>query len=393
MSLGYLKNKNNAFWKNHLSGYLTIALLLILASCNSEEAANADPSEPLKEITYEVTPKQFQASDMTLGEMTLTTFHDVVRAKGMINVPPNSRAEVSSFFGGTVKGIDLLPGEQVKKGQVLFVLENPDYVQIQQDYLEALEKVTYLKSDYERQKNLAADNVSSQKKYLKAKSDYKVTQARIAALAKKLTLMNLNPEHLTLDNIQTTIAVTAPISGYVTDVMIAEGTYLTPSKIAVKIVDTGNIHLELEVFENNLAKISIGQPIRFRIQEEGSTAYEANVELINKSVDPENRTVGIHGHLADQKLGEKLIPGIYVEAEIYTTSEERWALPRETPVDIDGKLYVLVLTEQSDKGYSFVKREVKMGLSNSDHVEILNAAEFDKNTRFLIDGAFNLITE
>lgn len=390
-----IKSTNIDSMKNQVVNYFFLALMLVLVSCapETEEAAAEAAPEPSAEAAYELTPQQFQASQMSLGEMEKETFHAVVKAKGIMDVPPKNRAEVSSFFGGTVQGIRILPGERVRKGQVLFVLENPDYVQIQQDYLEAMGQLAYLKSDYERQKNLAQDSVSSQKKYLKAESDYRVTQAKLAALAKKLTLMKMDPTTLTLDNIHTTIAVTAPISGYVTEVMIAEGTYLTPPRIAVKIVNTDHLHLELDVFENDLAKISIGQPIRFSIQEDGSATYEAKVQIINKNVDPERRTVGIHGHLVDESLREKLIPGMYVEADIYTTSEERWALPREALVDVEGKFYLLVLTEQSDAGYTFVKKEVKTGLSNRTQIEILNAREFAQDTRFLVQGAFNLITE
>src|SRR5690606_33026367 len=114
---------------------------------------------------------QFQSSNMVLGKMEMGSFHEVVKANGMFDVPPENRAAVSCYFGGTVKDIRLLPGQKVKKGQVLFILENPDYVQMQQDFLEAKGQLAYLKSDYERQKNLAQDNVTSQKNYLKAESE------------------------------------------------------------------------------------------------------------------------------------------------------------------------------------------------------------------------------
>src|SRR5690606_5502627 len=114
----------------------------------------------------------------------------------MIDVRPQSRAQVGSSFGGTVRQINLLPGQKVRKGQILFTLEDPEYVKMQQDYLESKGQLAYLESDYKRQKDLAQDNVSSQKVFLKAKSEYEVTRGRMASLEKILSLMNINPNTL-----------------------------------------------------------------------------------------------------------------------------------------------------------------------------------------------------
>jgi cobalt-zinc-cadmium efflux system membrane fusion protein len=168
---------------------------------------------------------------------------------------------------------------------------------------------------------------------------------------------------------------------------------LTPSEPAIKIVDTDHIHLELNVFERDLPALAVGQDIRFRIQESKESEYDATVYLINKVIDPEKRTVGIHGHLVDENLAKRLNPGMYVEADIYTTSDKVWSLPKDALVEIDGVFYVLVLQDRTESGYTFLKREVKTGASNDSQIEIMNTADFIENEEFLINGAFNLITE
>lgn len=396
MNSVYLKSRSNHPAINHVFGLWVIAAIIGLSSCSSSpdpEIITDIAQESLGVETYEVTKTQFESSHMALGTMQMVPFHEVIKAKGMIDVPPENRAAVSSYFGGTVREISLLPGQPVKKGQVLFVLENPDYVQIQQDFLEANGQLAYLQSDYERQKNLAQDSISSQKKFLKAESDYKVASARVASLGKKLALMNIDPSTFTLENIRTSIAVRSPISGYVTEVAISQGAFLTPSQMAVSIVNTDHVHLELNVFEKDLAKIRIGQPIRFRIQEDSNKEYEAAIYLINKTIDPVERTVGIHAHLMDEKLSQRFNPGMYVEASIYTASEEKWALPNDAMVKLDGTSYVLTLQNSSETGYTLIKREVKTGLSNNSHVEILDSPDLDETTKFLLNGTFNLIKE
>lgn len=373
--------------------------LTLFASCSSSNADSQlavqqdSASNPKAEETYVLTTKQFESSGMELGEIEMFTFHDIVEAIGMLDVPPENRVMVSSYYGGTVKSLRLLPGEAIKKGQWLFTLENPEFVQIQQDFLTAKGQLSYLQADYERQKILVQDNIASQKSFLKAESDYTVTKVTLESLKQQLSLMNINPATLTLNNISTTIHIYSPIEGYVTEVGINTGAFLNPSETAITIVDTDHLHLELNIFEKNLAKVTKGQSIHFTIQEESSQDYEATVHLINRSIDPINRTIGIHGHLLDESLSSKLIPGMYVEADIYTTSTSKASLPFEALVEVEGKYYALVLQNTTNEGYSFVKREVKIGVSNNERIEIVNTENFNPNASFLTRGAFNLITE
>ncbi|MFZ6663526.1 efflux RND transporter periplasmic adaptor subunit [Peijinzhouia sedimentorum] len=391
-----MKKYKNTQMKKYSLVLLIVVSIISLNSCNSnseESTIDALPMESVDEDIYNLTISQFTSSDMKLGTMEMKTFNDIVKANGMFDVPPENLATVSTYFGGTVKSILLIPGEQVKKGQELFVLENPDYVQIQQEYLEAKGLLAYLASDYERQKNLVKDNVTSQKTFLKAESDYTVTKVKLESLGKKLVLMGINPDGLTVDNIRTTISIKSPINGFVSQIGITRGAFLLPTQFAIAIVNTEHLHLELAIFEKDLPRISIGQAINFRIQEDNSKEYQATVHLINKTVDLEKRTIGIHGHLLDESLEAKFNPGMYVEAEILTSSELRNSIPQNALVELDNKYYALVLLDSTSDGYTLIKKEVITGLTNDDYVEVLNTQDFKDNAKILINGAFNLITE
>lgn len=375
---------------------MAIGLFALLLSCSVSEEnlpVEADSSAEEAENNYNISASQFQSANMKLGRLGMRDFHDVVKATGVFDVPPQNRVSISAYFGGYVKEIKLLPGEKVKKGQTLFVLENPAYVQIQQDFLEAKSQLSYLKTDYERQKSLSDENITSQKNFLKAESEYMVTKVRYESLKKKLGLMNINTNSLSVDNIRTTLNVITPISGYVTAVNAIKGAFLNPSDIAVNIVDTDHMHLELNIFEKDLAKVSVGQMISFKTQEDNFEEAEAKVYLVNKSVDPDNRTIAIHGHLIDEKSVSNYTSGMYVEAEIFTKTTEKLSLPEEAIVDLDNNYYVLVVNLASNESYSFDRRQVKLGQSNDGFVEILNTKDFKEDAQFLVSGAFQLIKE
>ncbi|MCB0686479.1 MAG: efflux RND transporter periplasmic adaptor subunit [Saprospiraceae bacterium] len=377
--------------------YLLFLFLLVLTSCTSKSESKA-----MEEVIVPVTSddmflklneSQFTTSNMLLDTMKTHSFTQVIKSNGMFDVPPENYASISSYFGGTVTQIKLLPGVPVKKGQILFILENPEYIQLQQDYLEAKGQQEYLRTDFERQKILAQDKITSQKNYIKAESEYTVNQVKVESLAKKLLLMGINPQELDLQSLQSTINILSPINGFVSDVEITLGSFLNPSQTALTIVNPQHLHLELNIFEKDLSKVKVGQPIKFKIQEDQQEMYDAKVHLVNKSVDLENRTIGIHGHLSDENNTEKFSPGMYVEAEIETASESKPALPQEAVIEIDNKHFVLTLINSENGNYSFERKLVEIGASDDGYVEILNNQDFNKDTKFLTRGAFNLITD
>src|SRR5690606_13290576 len=176
-------------------------------------------------------------SEMELGKLTDHSFTSSIKVNGYIEVPMEGRATVSSYYGGYVKQNKLLTGQQVKKGELLFVLENPEYIQMQQDFFETKSQLAYLKSDFERQDALSKDNIASQKNFLKSESDYLSNLAIFEGLKKKLSLLNIEPESITAENIKSDVPIYAPISGYFTEVKAENGSFLSPSEIALNIIN------------------------------------------------------------------------------------------------------------------------------------------------------------
>ncbi|GGD67568.1 hemolysin D [Maribacter cobaltidurans] len=366
---------------------------MALASCNSKEKSevkNTDATEKAENTDIAtITENQFKSGDMELGKITTQPFNTVVKANGMFAVPPENQADVSAYFAGYVKDINLLPGDAVKKGQTLFTIENPEYVQVQQNFLEAKGRLNYLKSDYDRQKELIADNVTSKKNFLKAESEYTVTLAQYQSLKKRLSLMNINPNTLSGDNIRSVISVLSPLSGYATTINATKGMYLNPSDVAITVTNTDDLHIELKIFEKDLPMIKMGQPINFRLQNNMDKVYQGKVHLVNKTINAEDRTVNIHGDLVNEDDAKLFAPGMYIEAEILTTSSEHPALPTEAVANIDNDFFVLVKENEQ----TFRRVLVKVGTTNNGFTQILNADDFKPDTQFLTKGAFNLITE
>lgn len=379
--------------KNSISqkGFLII-LSIIMMSCNSknkQDVIEINSSGTPETNLVTITKSQFESSNMELGSISKQEFNSSVKANGMFDAPPENKATVSAYFAGYVKNISLLPGDAVKKGQVLFTLENPGYVQMQQDFLEAQSRLDYLKADYDRQQTLLADNITSKKSFLKSESEYKVTLTQYQSLKKKLGLMNINPNTLSGETITSTISVLAPISGTVTSIEASKGMFLNPSDVALTVTNTNRIHLELKIFEQDLPLVKEGQPIKIHLQNNSDSIYDGEVHLINKAVNTEDRTINIHGDLVNDKDAKLFAPGMYIETDIITRSHIFDALPNEAIVNIENAFYAL--TKQDETTYK--KVSIAVGLSSNGFTQILNSNDFTDKTEFVTKGAFNLITE
>lgn len=377
-------------------GRIIFGLLFLLLSCDGESEQSqihvTDSETASNEEIIHISESQFRFSEMELGKLTDHSFTSSINVNGHIDVPTEGRATVSSYYGGYVKQNKLLTGQPVKKGQLLFVLENPEYIQMQQDFLEIKSQLTYLRSDFERQQALSRDNIASQKNFLKSESDYLSHLAMFEGLKKKLSLLDIDPESVTAENIKSDVRVYAPISGYITELKAENGSFLSPSEMALSIINTDHIHLDLNVFEKDINSLKKGQRILFRLPDKRNVNYEAKVFLIGQAIDAENRMVNVHAHLEDESQNDLFVPGMYVEADIFVSEgSTAKALPAEAVVESSGQRFVLLKKGVEDGDMVFVKREILTGASSANKIEVLNPEDFLPSDEFLVKGAYSLI--
>jgi cobalt-zinc-cadmium efflux system membrane fusion protein len=277
-------------------------------------------------------------------------------------------------------------GEKVTKGQLLLTLENPTFIEIQQDFLETYETLNFLKSEYTRQKTLFDEKITSEKNYLKAESEYKKALAHFNGLAQKLSLLNINTSKVKEGVFTSTIPVYAPITGTVSKVNASVGKYMNESDVMVEIINNEHKHIELVIFEKDVLSVKENQKIKFNLPENSSEIYFGEVYLIGTAIDETNRTVKVHGHLNEEK--ESFLVGMFVEAEIVTDEVEKLALPIEAVLEENNQSFIMVLSSKENDMYYFEKTPVKTGLIDENWVEILNTETNLQNKEVLISGAF-----
>lgn len=362
---------------------LLIFISLSILSCSKEETqTEKTPVATENQIT--LTDLQIKNSGIESKNLDKLDIANKIFLNGQVDVPPQAMASVSAPSGGYVKVSRFMPGNFVQKGQTLATLENPELVQLQQDYLLAKSDLTYAQQDYARQKDLNANKASSDKVTQKAFNDANNQNITMKATAQKLAAMGINPNTLNANNIRRTFAVISPISGYVSSVNVNIGQYVSPMDKMFDVVNTGDLHLALKVFEKDLNKISVGQKVFAYTNQDPTKKYEARVFIIGKDFTPD-RSVLVHCHFANENVA--LIPGTFMNAEIETNAENALAIPDDAIVTWEEKQYIF--EEIKPKTYKMFP--VNIGNSENGFTELLNFSAENAKKRFVTKGAYQLL--
>lgn len=375
---------------NYIKSLSFLLVIIALSACNSKPAAVAHADEEHDDI-IRVTPAQFKNANMSMGKLEEKSFSKVVRSSGVLDVPPQNKAEVSAFMGGFIKDLPHRIGSKVKKGERLVTLENPEFISLQQQYLELGEQMAYLKSEYERQQIMLDEKITSQKSFLKAESDYKSNLARYNSLKKNLEMLHINPNSVQAGTITSQVNIYSPIDGYVTNIYGVRGGYVSSADKIMELVNTDEILLNLKVFEKDLFAVKPGQEVVFRIPEISDEKFKAEVQLIGASIS-ENRMIPVQA-IIERIEDYNFTAGMFVEAEIIASEEKLPALPENAVTDFEGKDYVLVVEKEDESGLELIAVEVKTGEVYDGWIHIKNSNEFSPDMQILTKGAFVLLIE
>ena len=369
---------------------LLIVVPAITYGCGQEGhvAENASRHTETENHTVMLSEGQATAAGITLGAIASREIFEKIKANGYFDAPPQNKAQVSTIAAGYVKKTTLLIGDVVKKGQVVATLENPEYVRLQQNFMEVSGQLDYLKSEYERKKILQEENIASRKNLLKAEADYKSTLARHTGLKKALQMMGFNVDNVLTGKYTATLAIRAPIDGTVTAVNLVIGKYVRPEEILLEIIDTDHLHIELSIFEKDILRIKEGQVIHLRIPSLDHEIHEGEIYLVGKAFDQEKRTVNVHGHLKDEE--NTFIPGTYVEADILVESHVIEALPQAAVVSLAGKEYIFVEIGRKGENRQYQRVEVETGRRSEDWVEVKLADQRKPGGGVVVGGVYFL---
>lgn len=318
---------------------LILSIVLSLLSCRTKPSATevAEPVQPEGLVT--LSAAEIRNAGIVGGTIRVGPAQSTLKVSGLVDVPPQNIVSVSFPTGGYLKSTNLLPGMRVRRGQVLAEMQDGSLIQLQQDYLLARSKAGFLQKEYARQKLLNQDKTTSDKVLEQTQSDYEQQRILAAGYAERLRLAGINPLNLHEGNIRRTVTINSPISGYVSAVKVNIGKYVNPSDVLFELVNPNDLHLTLKVFEKDITSIRKGQKIRVHLVNQPSANYLAEVSLVNHNVEAD-RSAEVHCHFLN--ADERLLPGMFADAEIAVESSEAQLVPEEAVVRWGNEQFVFL---------------------------------------------------
>lgn len=384
---------NTTFIHRSISCISTMAMLIVLLSAcggssgstEGEEEGEHHDEEHAAEV--ELTPTQISAIGLKTAGLERKTLSGTLKVNGRLMLPPQNQAEVGTLMGGTIMRILVTEGQTVEKGQVLAELASIEFLQLQQDYLQSAAQLTVKRADLKRQQDLRTDNINAERTLQQAQSDLLAAEAQQKAMAEKLKLFAVTVDGFTSEHISSTFAVRAPIAGSLHTIAITMGEFAEPNKPLFDITDNRALHIDLTVFEQDLAQVREGQKVTFTIANDAHSSHEAEIYGINRSFEDGQQAVIAHARMKD--MDDHLLPKMFIDARIHVNSDSALAAPNDAVVSNGDDHFIFVQHEKN----TYKQVQVRIGVSDQGYSAITPFEELPPDAQVVVSGAYYLLSE
>ena len=345
-----------------------------------------------------------KTADIKLGTIELKNLKTSIKANGMLSVPNQNKAFITSVNSGVIRSLLIQPGSFVRKGQAVATIINPDIARLQQELQTVNAQISLGDIEYKRQKELVEGNAAPLKNVQRVQTELATLRVTRNSLQKQLSAMGISIASVSRGNIITTLTVMAPISGTVSNVSAQIGSNVDPSTPIAEIVNNSQLHLDLFVFEKDLPKLRANQVIHFTLTNNPGREYDAQVFSIGTAFVNESKTIPIHAIVKGDKTG--LIEGMNITAVISIGEAVLPAVPTEAIVSFQGQDYIFVAksntsptrkdtdsSKTKDAELKFERVQVVKGTSDVGFTEVMLMKDLPPETQIVIKGAFFVLAK
>lgn len=362
---------------------IIIFAFLSLVSCQGDKKEEQNKKVVKHENSIQWTGEQIKNAGLVDGYPEERTAKGILKLQGTVTVPPKSVITVSIPLGGYIKRTDLIAGMHVRKGQLLAVVEDMQYIQLQQDYLTAKEKFQLAQSEFNRQKELNAKKASSDKLFEQTSTEMQTQRIYMSSLAQKLGLLGINVKTLTASTISKTVAIHSPINGLIAKMNVNVGKYISPTDMLFELIEMSDIVLVMNAFEKDLELLSVGQTVTAFTNANPSKKYKAKIAYINKSLNDDRAAEVI---CKVNQYDSALVPGLFINAEAEFANEKAITVPEDAVVRWQGSFFVFSV--QASGSYKMVP--VEPGTVSEGYRQIKSSV-IDKSSKIVVKNAYTLL--
>ncbi|MGI9160882.1 MAG: efflux RND transporter periplasmic adaptor subunit [Saprospiraceae bacterium] len=372
---------------------LLVPILLLLASCQNqpsqtEKPETANTADAPADARIRLTAAQVKNARIQIGEATPRPMKEFLRAAAELHLDKEHTATAGAFTNGILTDLRVTQNKLLHKDAVVAVLQKPDLVDIQQDYLENRDKLAFLQAEFSRFKQLNAADATALKNFQKAEADLRAAQTADKAMAARLRQFQIDPEQLDADHIKTDLIIKAPISGTVTRIHAGLGSAVQTGDAICEMADFSQLHPVIYVFEKDITRVKSGQKVLLHHPSTPGDNLSATIFIVERAVDPERKAVRVHARF-DKQPAQTLVAGTYLDAQVIVSGAGNTpALPEEAVVREDTGNFIFALVEQNEQEQIFRKIPVRIGASDGGYVAIYPETPLPEKSKIVIKGAY-----
>lgn len=359
------------------------------ANIEDKPAAEGEAKKEHAEGTVELTQAQMKSIGVEIGTIEQKQLTASLKANGVLRVPNQNKAQINSVYPGVIKTLLVQPGNTVTKGQVIATVANPQFIITQEEYLSLTPKITLAQQEVTRQQELIQGNAGALKNLQAAESNLRTMQTRKVSLEEQLRLMGISPAKLSGSHLISVIAVKSPINGVVSSVTVKIGSYVDTNTPILDLVDNSQLHLDLFVYEKDLAKLKENQTIHFTLTNNPGKEYDAQIYSLGSSFEDESKAVSVHALVKGDKQG--LIDGMNITALISLENITAPAVPSDAIVTMQGQDFIFAVSEKQEAHAgetAFEKIPVAKGTTDVGYTQITLLKNIAPTTKIVTKGAF-----
>ncbi|NVN92613.1 MAG: efflux RND transporter periplasmic adaptor subunit [Desulfuromonadales bacterium] len=333
------------------------------------------------------TPEQKQQADM-LGHVSLSTTQRVmanvatveakqgtlnkeINAVGIVQYDQSRQAKVTAWIAGRIDQLNVnTVGALVSTTRPVAEIYSPELLATQQEYLLALRS-------REQLKNSSIPSISQNGEGLVASARQRlmlfgVKESQIAAL-----------EKAGKPNIR--LPIYTPLSGVVIEKMVQQGQYVNAGEVLFNIADLSRVWVEIDVFENEVPYVRVGQQVEIRSAIEHGAVFNGRISFVYPFHDPKTHTVKARVEMPNP--GHMLKPDMFVNAVIRVPLVKGIIVPVTAVIDTGKRQVVWVETSAG----MFEPRDVQAGERIEDKVQILSGIK--PGDRVAVSGGYLIDSE
>lgn len=316
--------------QHYLLPALVLCSFLFLPTCGSHSGSSPEastttaPSEP---ILIPVSLQEQQRMGLKFTEVDSAAVPLFIKADGVLELPPSENFDITAPLGGLVELVYVRPGSTVTKGQPLARIQNPDFIELQKDFLSEKAGLIAAEQDYLRQKELLQSQAASLKAFQEAESRYLSQKALVKALDEKLRLLGLNPEQVNESILSRFTTLVAPTTGSIAAVFVRQGQYVNATQPVCQLANLQAMELKLMIYQNDWPKVKKGLSVSASLPSESEKAvvYRGIIDRLGVQAGTEKFLPAYCTPvLFDAQI---LRPGLMLNALIPYDQAEGWRLP------------------------------------------------------------------